>query len=212
MAKTLTDVDIFDPLITVAEAGDARDAASVETSFQGLANRTFNSKGRLDALDLVLAKVPQLNTVTDLLVPLSAGYEETPAEYLIDGTVGFLQAVLGAGNLVFDITHLLPAPGEVIDTVTVYIKGTGGHTTGPTTKPRVRLVRYAKASGADTVIDTATDTLIGGDYEVDHTVSITGIAHTILADTRYTVLFRGEGGADSFVGMTLHAVELGWTV
>lgn len=42
MAKVLTEVDAFDASITVPEDGDTRNAASVETPLQSLANRTKN--------------------------------------------------------------------------------------------------------------------------------------------------------------------------
>lgn len=58
MAKNLTEVDEFTANVTVPEGGDSRTAASVETPFQALANRSRNAKNRLDGHDATLASMP----------------------------------------------------------------------------------------------------------------------------------------------------------
>jgi hypothetical protein len=50
VATPITDVDEFTDPITVPEDGDDRDALSVQTPFQGLANRTRHHQGQLEAL------------------------------------------------------------------------------------------------------------------------------------------------------------------
>lgn len=49
MSKVLVEVDTFTASIAVPEDGDDENALSVETPFQALANRTKNTKGRIDA-------------------------------------------------------------------------------------------------------------------------------------------------------------------
>jgi hypothetical protein len=50
VATPITDVDEFTDPITVPEDGDDRDALSVQTPIQGLANRTRHTSGRVDTL------------------------------------------------------------------------------------------------------------------------------------------------------------------
>lgn len=51
MSVAITDVDTFTNPVVVPEDGDDRNAVSVDTPFQALANRTYNSKLRLDGID-----------------------------------------------------------------------------------------------------------------------------------------------------------------
>lgn len=60
MPQPITDVDAFTDPVSVPEDGDDRNAASVETSFQALANRTRNLKNRLDGLHLNTTFLGQL--------------------------------------------------------------------------------------------------------------------------------------------------------
>lgn len=51
MSKNLTEVDEYTASVTVPEDGDNRNAASVETPFQALANRSLNAKNRLSVVE-----------------------------------------------------------------------------------------------------------------------------------------------------------------
>jgi hypothetical protein len=51
MSKVLTETSTFPSTVTVPEDGDSRNAASVETPFQALANRTRKLNDRLDVIE-----------------------------------------------------------------------------------------------------------------------------------------------------------------
>jgi hypothetical protein len=65
MAHPLVEVDAFDASVTVPDDGDTENAASVETGFQSLANRTKNLDARIADL---LAKVSALEVFADVAI------------------------------------------------------------------------------------------------------------------------------------------------
>jgi hypothetical protein len=117
MSKNLTEVDEYTANVTVPEGGDARTAASVETPFQALANRTLNHKNRLDQHDTDIAAVPRPVRVQQRLgagttasakaLSAGAGWEDIDsltlsgleANDVVFVTARFRAAVVSASNI-----------------------------------------------------------------------------------------------------------------
>lgn len=220
MASNITPVDVFTTVITVPDAGDAGTALSVETPIQANANRSENNNSRLNDNDTLLAdaeKFPRLNTVTAYMLPMtSAAPVDTggTVEWEFNSNNASWVAATATGSELFmDITHLLPPVGATLDTLTAYVNGGTGHGALPANMPIIGFARIAKASGSPTVIATQVDTSADFTaYELDHTIALTGAAHTTLADNRYVVIVTGEGGANAIADqLKLFALEIGWT-
>lgn len=88
MPKDLTDVDEFTDPISVPVDSDPRNAASVETPFQGLANRTRNLKGIID---------PDSPVLRTIMIPLSS------AQNIYNGTSLRISHTSSGGEIISEV-------------------------------------------------------------------------------------------------------------
>lgn len=215
MSININPVDEFTTVITIPTDGDLATGTEVALTTQALANREENNNSRLNT-------VPQLVTTTNFLIDQMAGQPtmlggfQDPS-FLTGPSApgGWLQVTDNVSHVVFEIQNSLPRAGATLDTVTAYVVSDGGsHPGEPVQLPELSLYRFTKESGAKTTIDTQLDPFVSvAVYELPHTISLTSIGHTILADTRYGISVRGESGTNALaLSFNLISLELGWTV
>ncbi len=140
----------------------------------------------------------------------SASWSRTPAG-LISGQYIFAQTTANAAIE----TCLLPAQLPIGATITSYgmrILPTGGHGALPAGMPSVGMYQLDQDLGSTVTVGTtfAVDSSANvGAYQVAHTVSKTGLTHTILADRQYYIACTGEYSTNRVNDMYVTAV---WVV
>ncbi|MBX3131646.1 MAG: hypothetical protein KF718_33325 [Polyangiaceae bacterium] len=101
----------------------------------------------------------------------------------------------------------LEAPKKgVLTGVRARILPIGGHAGLPGTMPKLELYRQPLLSSAPVLVADATDTSANvTDYELGHNVELTGLSESLQVGNalEYFVVFRGEAGANSLVGLLL---------
>ncbi len=217
MASNITPLDEFTSPVVVPDDGDAVNGTETLLTAQALADRT----------QFVFNRVPQAQTVTDFLVPLSSGMNTSitavspfdkpvwvygmntasPIGWLQNDISGTSQPQIG-----FDVGQFIPPAGSTLDSVTFHVEADGHGGSLPANLPELTLSRHG-TDGVRTEIDAQIDTSASiGAYEANHTIALTSLSHTILANTQYRVELRGESGANSVTLVLLvTALELGWT-
>lgn len=207
MPANITPVDAFTTTITIPTDGDSANGTEVALTTQALANRSENNNSRLN-------DIPQVNTVTNYLVPI-LGFKSlgTTNSWVVSPSTGNIQdTTANARVAIWDVQT--PAAGSTIDSFTIYINNAPGRAGLPGTMPTATLQRINKVTGVPVSVSSQADTSGGlGAYESDHTIADTGIAHTVLANEQYQILMFSEDGANALPNLLdVVAVEIGWTI
>ncbi len=205
MSANITPVDAFTAPVVVATDADAANGAEKLLTAQALTNRTENNNSRLN-------DIPQVTTVTNYMVPI-LGYKMlgTSNPWVFDSGFGaLLDKTANARPVFWDVQ--VPPAGSTIDSFTVYVNGHSGRAGIPATPPLVILQRLNKVTNVGVTVSSQADTAGFVAYELDHTISKTGIAHTVLADEQYQILVFAEDSTNALPDLfTIFAIEIGWT-
>lgn len=209
MSHTLTEVDSYDPNVSVPDPGDARNAASVGVPFQELTNRTAYFK-RL---------VPGA-TDGEIMIPLATGRPDALTGGVWSWEAGGVSIstwvqtdVSGATPISFELF----LPDQVtITQVRAWVVGsiTGvAHAGLPATKPTLKLLEIDPGSGTVTFNASQTDGSGSiGAYDAQHTIILTTSRFVASQFRRYEVRFTGEGGAGAQASkLALIGLQLNYT-
>lgn len=99
--------------------------------------------------------------------------------------------------------------GDIITGIQVWVKGGGGHSGLPGTKPTLSLWEWE--SGVETAdqLEITTDTSAStGVYDALHAIELLDIAVTVDATKRYFIRVTGEDGANALTGLEVHGNTL----
>lgn len=205
MTVPITPVNNFETSINIPAPGEGVTSAAIALGVQANANRSENNNSRLN-------DIPQVNTVTNYLVPI-LGYKTlgTTHQWIYGGAFGAIEDNnANASPIFWDIN--VPPVGSTIDSFTIYCNGQSGRADIPQFPPVVQLYRYNKATNAGTLVASATDPSGFVAYELDHTIPKTGIGEIVLADEQYQILVFAEDGTNATANLfTIFAIEIGWT-
>lgn len=110
------------------------------------------------------------------------------------------------------LTPVRPPHGVVLTGATLYIQP-AAHGALPATMPQFS-VRSVSATGGQSILGTATDSSANvAAYNAAHTISISGLSHTVDRTTlRYFVRVVGEGGANFAANLIVAQVALTYTI
>ena len=193
MAHTLTDADTYSATVTVPDDGDTLSAASVETGFQNLADRTNFLANR----NVAAGGVPSASRIYIPTVVFGQGgtpkwKSSNKGWYLLQ------ESTVSSTSIAFDVPHL---PGAKFSEIRADVSGapTGYTPRGgePATKFTLELFRrdaVFAALGAAFASQEDPET-VAGNYETDHTVALTFAQQTMDDTYQYRVNFVGETGA-----------------
>lgn len=199
----------FENGLTVAEVGDSFNA-TCGTVLPAL----FQQVG--DRFQALQRAVPGAGTSVTVRVPLIALYNTSDRFTGSPGQNRWLYSqgdITSAGALLFAVPSSLPVGFGKIDSVVARVMGTG-HSALPATKPTLTLYRNGRAAGGTgdvtaTSVGTQADTAASaGAYDVIHTITISGLAHSVLADNDYFIKFTGEASTNASPGLALYSIDL----
>ncbi len=193
MPGTVTPVNAWTAIQYPLNA-ELADSASVLLIAQGAAN----------SLTYLREGIPGKATSYELSVPLFV-HGQVLNRFIPIADGGWLQNdITSAGTIIFHLP--VPRFGK-IDQVHLECDGRDGtfgsaHGGLPATKPTLNLLKATATPGNTNVtkgsLGSATDaSASAANYDTCHLISITGLAHTILADTSYWVTVTGEAGANA---------------
>jgi hypothetical protein len=207
MAENLVEVDQFDANVSVPEGGDVRNAASVRSAFQSLANRGTYVKNR--ALGV--------KSAFQYGVPLGAPLSNVGFTFGIDSgpgndAIGFEQSGTSSPQLWFALDNW--GPGIKVTSLFARYRVKSSHADLlPAFQPRVSLFRQPVDGGTAVTVGTAQDNAgSSASYEAAGGRSIElvlgGGGHVFVAGSSYYVRFEGESSTNSEAGLTLTNIEL----
>jgi hypothetical protein len=202
MAHNLTETSTYDTNVTVPDGGDARVAASVETPFQAVANRTKYLKTAVDSL---------ISPALAQLVPIHSGqsYENGGGLTYWSSTVASYRVLVGTPTTDAGLLFLplkLPRSGTITQIAFRY-KGAAGHGALPASMPVMHLEK--SQLGASTVVGSATDASGSvGAFEVDHAVTSGVLAVAIDPLFSYSLQLVSEAGANAVAAARVYDVTI----
>jgi hypothetical protein len=200
MAHALTEADAFTGSVTVPDGGDARTAASVETPFQALTNRT--NYMLLRALGVKTESF--LGVALNPILAVGFGVGNGPG-----GGIGQVQNTIN-GSVVIPLPVFDPI--LKLKSLTVKYRAATGHGALPGSQPAVSAVRIA-TDGASSALGTLTQDAAGSvaAYEAaaGRTLVLAGLPHTYVANNNYYVVFAGEGVSNFITGLHLISIVIG---
>lgn len=194
LSEVAASADFVTPL-TVPDNGDdfTASCAVVVSAEQAIANREQWLKSWLPNSPVMrIPLVPTINTSSRFTAQTgtAAAWGQT--------------SVADVGGLLFSLSGLLPA-GRKIQSVTATIQNQFTTNVAIGTKPAIELKRQiCTAGGAFSSLGVVTDpTAVLATYQVNHDFGISALGHTIDANSEYAILFTGETGANSVIGLIL---------
>lgn len=99
--------------------------------------------------------------------------------------------------------------GDIITSVTVWVKGGGGHVGLPATKPALSLWEWQSGVETPNQIDSTIDTSVTtGHYDALHAIQLLDIAVTVGSDKRYFLRVTGEDSTNALTGLEVHGNAL----
>lgn len=153
MPKTLTDVASWDDVVVPVDS-DARNAASVETPFQALANRT-----KVLQNDFVLTGSQVVNIPPVAATPHTPQGGVAPAWQMLSGNPRTVQSKVDEAKLVVDLAAYLP-DGAALTEIEVDINE--GSTRSDGDRSEIRLIVTPSVGGLDSQYSCESDTTVNG--------------------------------------------------
>lgn len=182
----------------------------------GVGGGTYTPSATISISDLTVGGGNRLKyssrTVTRVPVNLLAGWTSDDTRWARNTASSrpyWYQPNYGNARLWFQLN--LPA-GSVLDSVTMQIIGTG-HSGVPNTPVGFLVKRGALNSVSTTTIGTGTDSPgSAGAYDSLHSVTASGIAHTVDATQMYWLDINGESGANEANGTRIFSITASVTM
>lgn len=169
-------------------AGDPRNASSVVTMGQGLADRDVYLKTRLEGI------IGANGTPTTRAMPTTP--EAAPADWAVSNMVWTNLIVGRVIAIPLDLPH-----GATLTGLSVWL-GVTGHANLPANMPSIQ-VKKKTAGGTVTNIGASTvdPSALVATYNAVHAIAISGLSEVIdLSTYRYTVELTAESGTNSSAG------------
>jgi hypothetical protein len=193
MAHNAVLTDTWEANILVPDDGDAANAASVETGFVDVGNRTlWNYNRTVEAVGGAL------------VFPLAPFDYDGVNRWTFFLSLMAYQNSNVAGNEAMVVA--LPTLHNCdFDSVTAVVHGDGGgagpHVGLPGTMPQIRLYRQTVSTATTAIVGTQADTSAGvAAYETIHTIVLSFGAQSYDGDSSYWLAIQGETGANSIAG------------
>ncbi len=217
MAANITPVDVFTTTITVPTDGDAVNGTEVALTTQALANRTENNNSRLNDIPFVNSATVILdNSAASCKTDFSTGASEMFIGNLAGGWLTTGGQSPTVTYVVMSFTSHIPV-GATLDSATVHVWGGTVHF--PATLPVVTVTRLPIIVGetvpsVSVTLGTQTDGSTNGtEYRETHAITVSGMAHTVLADNSYLITLETEGGASSTDNDAVYyGFKVSWTL
>jgi len=224
MAHALTESSTFTASVTVPDDGDVRNAASVETAFQALANRTkwltdqrtsdnatlATGLGIMNAaIDAIEALTPGIATSLTRAVSIpGAAIVNTNTRWALNASGDWEQTgILSSGTLELPLADF-PKSGRISGISYRVAPGTGRGGL-PGGMPVYKLLQYDAFTDTTTIISSVTDSSASvGAYEAAHTQAVTGLTHNISATSTYSLLIEGEWSTNAQIGLVFRGARI----
>lgn len=202
MSHNLTESATYTADVTVPDDGDARNAASVNTAFQALANRTKFLKAQTDALHATITRS----------VPLASGLAVdnfSPGAFKYLNTSAW-DSSIDQGDLVQ--FPLDPPVGCTIVGASARLAGKGGHGALPAIKAKLRVRKFSATNVATTVATVTDSSGTTGAYEAQHTLTLTfSEAYDPTCSYVIEVLDESDSPGTNYEGINLTALTFTYT-
>jgi hypothetical protein len=212
-AVNVVEVNTFSANVQVPSTGDTADQSVWLEAAQPLANRTLYLKERMKGVSA---------GSIGCRVPMTGAYSATGSwTFLTLGNVRSVwqQSSVGAFQLYFPITHLLPSVGKIVGG-SILLEGGTGHAALPAVVPTFSLVRWASDSGNPSFNTTGQTSIVSaGDpsgsaatYETVHSIILPAATEVIDLTKEYALMVTGESSTNALanqltVGYVLFSVS-----